>query len=134
MKPVLVDTDILSMFFRKRPQVVSNFEQYLDEYESINFSIITYYEVISGLKYRDAKKQLSSFLDFAEYNNVLPLTIESVTISANIYADLRGCGQLIEDIDIIIAGVALANSLILVTNNEEHFKRIRGLEILNWAK
>jgi len=119
------------MFFRKHPKVVSEFERYLEKYESINFSIITYYEVISGLKYRDARKQLSSFLDFAEYNHVLPLTIEAVTISANIYADLRTRGQLIDDVDIIIAGVALANSLILVTNNEEHFKRIRGLEILN---
>ncbi len=134
MKPVLIDTDILSMFFRKHPKVVTNFERYLEEHEGISLSIITYYEVISGLKYRNAQKQLSSFLDFVEYNNVLPLTIESVTISANSYADLRMRGQLIDDIDILIAGIALANNLVLVTSNEEHFKRIKGLEILNWAK
>ena len=55
-------------------------------------SIITYYEIVSGLKHRDAQKQLTSFLEFASYNVVLPLIIESTTISGDIYASLRKKG------------------------------------------
>ncbi|MDQ6844409.1 MAG: hypothetical protein M3Z92_08675 [Bacteroidota bacterium] len=44
MKPSLVDTDILSEFFRQNSKVVDNTDKYLKEYTSINFSIITYYE------------------------------------------------------------------------------------------
>ncbi|WP_083798975.1 hypothetical protein [Coleofasciculus chthonoplastes] len=62
MKPALVDTDILSMFFRGNPAVVSNVQTYLNKYRKINLSIITYYEILSGLNHRDAHKQLALFL------------------------------------------------------------------------
>jgi len=134
MKPVMVDTDILSMFFRNNHNVVSNFKEYFKEYERINLSIITYYEVLSGLKHRDALKQQDSFLEFVKYNKVLPLTEESIMISSDLYASLRKKGKPIDDIDLLIAGIALANNLILVTHNEGHFKRIRGLKISYWSK
>ncbi|MEW6095516.1 MAG: type II toxin-antitoxin system VapC family toxin [bacterium] len=124
MEPVLVDTDILSLFFRNQDNVVSNFKKYLNQYEKINLSIITYYEILSGLKYRDASKQLDSFLEFTKHNTVLSLTKESVMISSDLYTNLRKIGRLIDDIDILIAGVALSNNLVLVTNNEEHFREI----------
>lgn len=62
MKPVLVDTDILSMFFRNNESVVSHFKKYLVRHDKINLSIITYYEVLSGLKHKGATRQLNSFL------------------------------------------------------------------------
>ena len=92
MKASLVDTNILSMFFRGHPQVVDKFDTYLKEYDTLNLSIITYYEIISGLKHRDAHKQLDLFLDFASHNTVLPLTQAAVDISAELYADLRKQG------------------------------------------
>jgi tRNA(fMet)-specific endonuclease VapC len=122
------------MFFRGRPNVVDRFEAYLVEYDEINLSILTYYEIVSGLKHRDARKQLSSFLDFASYNNVLPLTQQSVTISADVDADLRAKGTPVDDIDLLIAGVAMANDLVLVTRNRKHFDRIVGLVVEDWSE
>lgn len=46
----LIDTDILSYYFRGDKNVVKNFENYLDTYELIEISIITYYEINSGLQ------------------------------------------------------------------------------------
>lgn len=77
MKPALVDTDILSMFFRGNQAVVSCFEKYLNEHRQINLSIVTYYEILSGLKHRDAHKQLTLFLEFAAQNLILPLRVDS---------------------------------------------------------
>ncbi|GET43971.1 type II toxin-antitoxin system VapC family toxin [Microseira wollei] len=128
MKPALVDTDILSMFFRGNRTVVSRFEAYFNEHAQINISIVTYYEILSGLKHRDAQKQLTLFLEFAAQNIILPLTEESVTLSADIYATLRRDGTPVDDIDLLIAGVAIANDLVLVTHNQRHFNRIEGLE------
>jgi tRNA(fMet)-specific endonuclease VapC len=34
--------------------------------------------------------------------------------------------------DMLIAAIAMANELIVVTNNEKEFKRISGLKIENW--
>jgi predicted nucleic acid-binding protein len=132
MKPVLVDTDILSEFLRGIPRVVENAENYLQEYDAINFSIITYYEILNGLLYKDARKQLQKFTDFADLNKVLPLTISATRQSAEIYASLKKTGQPIGHTDCLIAGIALTNGLQLVTNNTDHFKRVQGLELVNW--
>lgn len=133
MKPALVDTDILSTFLRGDGKVKGKFRNYLRTYNHINFSIITYYEIISGLRHKDANKQINSFLEFAAINNILPLTIQSSENSAAIYADLRKKGTPVDDIDLLIAGIAIENNMIVVTNNTSHFERIEGLEVENWS-
>lgn len=129
----MVDTDILSLFLRGHPMVVARFATYLAEQTVIPFSIVTYYEIVSGLKHRDARKQLQAFLDFARQNVILPLTEEAADLAAERYAELRLQGQPIDDIDLLIAGTALAQQRILVTRNREHFQRIAGLEITDWS-
>lgn len=134
MRPALVDTDILSEFLRGTEIVVDNAKKYLENYDSINFSIITYYEILNGLLYKDARKQLKRFSEFAELNKILPLTLSATKQAAEIYANLRRKGQPIGHTDCLIAGIALTNNLQLVTNNIDHFKRVKGLEIVNWLK
>ena len=134
MKPALIDTNILSFFFRNHSLVVERCQAYLNDHDKINISIITYYEIVSGLKHRDAQKQLTSFQEFVSYNTVLPLSTSSATISADIYANLRNKGMPIDDIDILIAGIAIANHLIIVTNNIRDFGKIENLEIRDWSK
>jgi tRNA(fMet)-specific endonuclease VapC len=125
---------MLSLFFKKHPQVTASFDAYIRQYRKINVSISTYYEIVSGLKYRDASKKLSTFLEFASRNTVLPLPEHSVTISAEVYATSRKQGTPLDDIDLLIAGIALSNNLIFVTRNEKHFKRITGLKLDDWSK
>jgi tRNA(fMet)-specific endonuclease VapC len=79
-------------------------------------------------------KQLTVFEDFVAGNMVVPMTDKSARISAELYSSLRQNGQIIDDIDLLIAGIAIENELTLVTNNESHFKRIPGLKIKNWKR
>jgi tRNA(fMet)-specific endonuclease VapC len=134
MKASILDTDMLSEFFRGNPKVIIKVEEHIEEFGNINLSIITYYEILNGLLYKDARKQLSRFNDFVALNNVLPLTIPSAKIAANIKAILRKKGNEIGHTDTLIAGIAISNKLQLVTNNTEHFKRIKELDIANWTK
>ncbi|MFA4851007.1 MAG: type II toxin-antitoxin system VapC family toxin [Bacteroidales bacterium] len=134
MKPSLIDTDILSEFLRGNPKVIAKVDEHLQEYGFVSLSIITYYEILNGLLYKDAKKQLKKFTDFIEFNKVLPLTLRAAKVAAEIQADLRKRGIEIGHTDTLIAGIALINDLQLVTNNTDHFKRIKGLDIANWTK
>lgn len=133
MKPALIDTDVVSLFLRGDPNIKKHFAAYLERYRTVNLSIITVYEVLSGLKHRDAKKQMASFEALAESSEVWPLTRQSVEISAELYASLRRQGQPLDDIDLLIAGVALANNFALVTNNRQHFSRIKDLPVEDWS-
>jgi len=130
----MLDTDILSEFLRGNSKVIERVDEHLKVYGFISLSIITYYEILNGLLYKDARKQLSKFEDFVELNKVIPLTKRMAKIAANIQADLRKKGTEIGHTDTLIAGIAIANELQLVTNNTDHFMRIKGLEIANWTK
>jgi len=49
-------------------------------------------------------------------------------------ARLRKQGTPLDDFDLLIGASAVANNLILVTNNVKHFERIEGITIENWAQ
>ena len=84
--------------------------------------------------YKDARKQLGKFETFVALNKVIPLTLRTAKMAAIIYTDLRKKGTEIGHTDTLIAGIAMTSELQLITNNTEHFKRIKGLEIANWSK
>ena len=134
MSIAILDTDILSEFLKGNAKVLSKIEQYLNEHDIVNFSIITYYEILNGLLYKDAKKQLRKFHDFTKINRVVPLTLQSVKISAAIQAELRKKGIEIGHTDTLIAGIAISNNFQLITNNTNHFKRVKKLNLDNWTK
>jgi tRNA(fMet)-specific endonuclease VapC len=134
MKQSIIDTDILSEFLRGNEKVIAKVDEYLGEYNFISISIITYYEILNGLLYKDAKKQMERFEEFVSLNKVAPLTISTVKLSAKIQADLKKKGTEIGHADTLIAGIAMASGLQLITNNINHFKRVKGLEIANWSK
>ena len=134
MKPSMLDTDILSEFLRGNSKVIAKVDEHLKEYGYINLSIITYYEILNGLLYKDARKQLAKFEEFVELNKVIPLTLRMAKTAAVIQADFRKKGTEIGHTDTLIAGIAMTSELQLVTNNTDHFKRIKGLDIANWTK
>ena len=54
MNSVLIDTDILSYYFKGDKMVIGNFKNYLQEFDLIQISIITYYEIVGGLLAKNA--------------------------------------------------------------------------------
>lgn len=134
MNNYLIDTNILSMFLRNDNIVVENFRKnYLNNNTPI-ISIFTYYEIISGLKYRDSKNILEKFNRMTNYLKIINATIKSIEISADIYADLRSKGIKIDEVDIFISGICLAENLIFITNNEKHYSNVNNLRYINWSK
>lgn len=134
MNRVLIDTDILSYYFKGDEIVIQNFNNYLKNFALIEISLITYYEIVSGLMAKDALKQLDIFYEFIDENLVIPMTENSSKISSELYSILRKTGKVLDDIDLFIAGIAIENEMVLVTNNEKHFSRISNLKIQNWKK
>ena len=134
MTEALIDTDILSFYFKGDPTVIDKFRDYLKEFDQINISIITFYEIVGGLKHKKADRQILEFEEFVSNNNIIHISEDSARQSAEVYADLKLRGITIGTSDILIAGIALDNELTLITNNEKHYSPIRGLKIENWKK
>jgi tRNA(fMet)-specific endonuclease VapC len=134
MKPALLDTNILTAFLKGHALVVSKMEQYLDEVGQPSISIITYYELLRGLKELGNVRRLRDFEDLVEHLQLRLLTPRVMGIAADLYVKLRRRGEPLEDADILIGATALAHDLVLVTDNERHFQRIKGLELENWLR
>ena len=134
MNKFIFDTDTLSEFIRGNVKVTKKISDNIGKNGQIHFSVITYYEILSGLLYKDARNQLVKFEELVNISKVLPLSARSAKIAAGMEADLCKRGKVIGHTDTLIAGIAMANDLQLITNNTEHFKRIKGLEIANWTK
>lgn len=134
MNQALLDTNILSYFLRGDQMVVSKFRKYRQFYPYLSFSIFTYYEVKSGLLYRDAQRQLSRFEQLAEISEIIDYDRSVADVSSHLYKDLRTRGLLITPIDLFIGATALHYNYTLVTANIKHFQNIPNLKLENWAK
>ncbi len=134
MKQALLDTDTVSYFFRGHPNVVAKLNEYLQEFGFVNISVVTYYEVLNGLYYKDARKQLAHFEQFVALNQIIPLHQNIAKTAAETFADLRRTGQVIGHNDVLIAATAMVNDMVLITNNVSDFGRIVGLEMDNWVE
>ncbi len=133
MAQALLDTDTLSEIIKGRDAFVAQQAQkYLSAHKRFTFSIITRYEILRGLKAKQAHRQISVFEDRCQESRILPLTDAVIVRAAEIYAELYRDGQLISDADILIAATALAHDLTLVTENTSHFERITALRLESW--
>ncbi len=80
------------------------------------------------------KSNLQKIETLLESVEIAPSSPKIAEYFGEIKTKLRKEGNIIPDIDILIAGYAIANGLILVTNNEVHFNRIQALKIENWLE
>ncbi|HAI69292.1 MAG TPA: VapC toxin family PIN domain ribonuclease [Gammaproteobacteria bacterium] len=133
-QPVLLDTDTLSAIMRQHPLAIKQAQIYLKKHQRFTFSIITRYEILRGLKAKKATTQLATFENLCRKTHILPITDKIILKAADIYADLHQSGLLIGDADILIGATALVHNLSIITNNENHFKRISELPVGNWLK
>ena len=129
MRRYLLDTNIISFYLKGDPSLK---EKVLNNIGSIAISIISYYEIVSGLQSINATKRIDEFDKFCELIDIVNLDKASILASCKIYSSLKKSGNLIDDIDILIAGIAKSNNLVMVTDNTQHFERIEGLKVENW--
>jgi tRNA(fMet)-specific endonuclease VapC len=133
MKEVLLDTDTLSYYLKKHPQVVARFDDYVETHGYVFISRITVVEILGGLRTRNATRQIEFFKRLLAEHKILDTTELSAEISADIFAELYKKGRHSGNYDILIAGIAMANDLTLVTNNTKDYNQITGLSLDNWT-
>jgi tRNA(fMet)-specific endonuclease VapC len=123
----------LSYYLKKNPQVVTRFDDYVETHGYVFISRITVVEILGGLRTRNAVRQIESFKRLIADHKILDTTELSAEISADIFAELYKKGRHSGNYDILIAAIAMANDLTLVTNNTKDYNQISGLLLDNWT-
>ncbi len=95
-------------------------------------SEITVAELLFGAEKSPDVKKKRQLIESAISNlEIIPIA-SSLNIFAREKARLSKAGMIISDFDLLIGATAIANDLILVTNNVKHFERLEGIRIENW--
>lgn len=127
----ILDTDICVYWLKGDEKIES---KALDVgLDSLSISFITLSELYFGA--HKSQKVKHNLLNVEKLRKKLIVIESSDTVCktfGKIKVPLVKEGKIIDDADIFIAACALSEGVILVTNNEGHFKRIKGLKLENW--
>ncbi len=130
----LIDTNICIYIMNNRPpEVFQKFKSI--QVGDIGISSITVSELHYGVsKSKRIEENLKRLEEFLVPFEVLPYDENASKYYGRIRSHLEKQGNLIGPLDLLIAAHALSNGLILITNNEKEFKRIKSLKTENWAE
>ena len=131
----MLDTDIASYIIKGRPQGVEAKLAALEP-SRVCVSVITRAELLYGLKRLPPAHRLHiGVRRFLRIVRVLSWDAEAADFYADIRHELVSTGQMIGELDMMIAAHSLAAAAVLVTNNTRHFERIPAPLILqNWCE
>lgn len=128
MKTYLVETSVIVAWLRGHSKAAELLEALEGELASSYVCLAELYEGIHRVKDRDRAE--SMVLDFfAGLSANYGLNEATARYFGLIRSMLKRQGQVIEDLDILIAATCFAHNLTLLTANPKHFSRIRGLPI-----
>jgi tRNA(fMet)-specific endonuclease VapC len=129
----LLDTDIASFIIKARsPEVEARLAAVPPD--RVCVSAVTRAELIYGLKRLSPTHRLHiAVRQFFRIVRVLAWDADAADWYAEIRHQLTTTGQLIGEMDMMIAAHALAIGAVLVTNNTRHFARVAApLALANW--
>ncbi|MGA2385206.1 MAG: type II toxin-antitoxin system VapC family toxin [Candidatus Bathyarchaeia archaeon] len=127
-----LDTDILIAILRGKEEAKKKVDK-IDEEDRGATTSVNAFELFFGANKSERKQEnLKETSKLLERLTVFPLDFASSRKAAEISATLAAKGETIDFRDAMIAAIAVENGLTLVTRNQVHFKRIKGLQIESW--
>ena len=127
-----LDTNIISYILNGNTTLDKKLADVISSGAEIIIPLMVYYEARRGLLANNSIKKLRIFEKLCSRLNINSLTKADMNTAADIYAQRKRTGKMIDDGDLIIAAQCVTNNYTLITNNEKHFKDIDGLNIENW--
>ncbi|MAG02209.1 PIN domain nuclease [Candidatus Pacearchaeota archaeon] len=126
---IIIDSDVLIDFLRKKPDVVKWFEDNKNKYD-FTTTIVNVFELYTGaFKSFNSGDEIKKVSEFLKTMDIFDLTLDCAKEAGKQRANLEKQGNPLESRDILIGAIAITNNLLLKTNNKKHFERIEGLKL-----
>jgi predicted nucleic acid-binding protein len=116
---IVLDTSFLIDYFRDR-----ELESYLPEGEKAVVTVISYYEIMAGIKRLRSKNEERFFQHFFGTVEILGIDTPAAEIASDITAKLSGLGIQVNAFDVLIAGAAIANRASSIITADQDFGEI----------
>lgn len=120
---ILADSDVLIDALRgkepSRSLVAAELEQ-----QTLATTSVTVFELSSGAR---SEKQAASIASLLAALRILPFDTAAARAAGDVRRHLEGSGLAIGMADYLIAGIAISQSIPLMTRNRKHFYRVPGI-------
>ena len=132
MKKYLIDTNTCIYYIKGKFDLKKKFET--ADPDNCFISEITLAELKFGVENSEKKEKNQKALDnFLTGIKIVPI-FHSLDLYAKEKARLRKAGTPIDDFDLLIGVTSITHNLTMVTNNTDHFKRLKGIVLEDWTK
>ena len=130
----MLDSDICIYIIKGKPAGVSKRFQRLQPGD-LAMSVITFAELMNGaMKSRRIEENVAKLNEMAELLEIPAFDRRAAAVYGEVRSNLEKRGEVIGSYDLLIAAHAISLDLVLVSNNEKEFRRVKGLKMENWAK
>lgn len=127
----LLDTDTVSFIIRGQGPAASRLTAH--QPSEVCMSALTLAELRFGAERRRSRRLQAIIDTFARSIQLMPVDDACAAAYGRIQASLESKGTPIARIDTLIVAHAFALDLTLISNNQKHFSKFRGLKIANWS-
>lgn len=132
MARYVFDTNIFTAILRQEPLIAQRLAK-VDAAAEFLLCPLVFYEVQRGLLHRDAKRQLAFFMSYAATFIWDDFNQTDWRQAAQVWAELRRQGRLVEDPDLLIGVYAAQRQAVVITDNEKDFALL-GIPTENWRR
>lgn len=127
----LLDTDICIFFLQGKLGLVKKIEEI--GVENCYVSEITIAELLFGAENsQNYEKHIKEVQQFEDSFKIIPI-FNILGLYAKEKVRLRKAGTQVAEFDLLIGATAVAHNMIMVTGNERHLGKIKGIQIENWT-
>lgn len=129
-----LDTSVIIDYLKNKEEIVAFVNQLDGELTSSYICLAEFYDGVhqATRNQTQIKKSVESF--FLGLDEVYTIDKPIAQEFGRIRAQLKQKGEVIEDLDIFIAATCTINHLILITHNQNHFKRVPHLLLKDFSQ
>ncbi|THB63387.1 MAG: type II toxin-antitoxin system VapC family toxin [Gammaproteobacteria bacterium] len=120
---MLIDTDVLIWYMRGN----DNARKAIEKYSPFSISVVTYMELVQGMRNKSELVALRQFLKSRRVDIVY--LSEEISAKAMFYVEQFYLSHSMELADAMIGATAVANGDSLLTGNVKHYRSIKELQI-----
>ncbi len=129
----LLDTNTCIYFLNQASERITRRFKQLSP-SQIMLPAITVAELYYGAEKSKAQaKNKERVKQFVSTFKIVPFDEKACTTYAKVRYELERSGTPIGPMDLLIASISLTYSFILVTNNSQEFKKVKGIKLENWV-
>ena len=124
---IILDTSALVDYFKG----VEKTREFMDN--DVTTTVITYYEILSGVKHRKARKEEQFFRRFFSEIDILDFNLKAAEEASSIMGRLLSIGTPVNSVDVLITGIAVINVAEKIVSRDINFisiGKVSDLEVL----